>query len=79
MSALSHIKTKEQFEKTTTEIQATYFKKMLSVEKSMLYYHLCEYDLSLKELEKVTEYLEEQEGEGAEWVIRKVKSYKQSI
>jgi len=33
---------------------------MLGVEKAMLYYHLCEYDMSMKELDKVIVYLEEQ-------------------
>lgn len=57
LSALSHIRRKENTEKSTTEIQALYFKKMLGVEKSLLFYKLCEYDISIKELEKVIEYL----------------------
>jgi hypothetical protein len=41
MTALSHIKKKELTQKTVSEIRATYFKNMLGVEKSMLYYNIC--------------------------------------
>lgn len=80
LRALSHLKKKEASQKNTTELQATYFKKMLGVEKSMLYYTLCEYDISMKELDKVVRYLVEQNVEESEnWLIKKVKAYKQSI
>ena len=80
MSALSHLKKKEQTEKTTTEIQASYFKNMLGVEKSMLYYNMCEYNMSIRELDKVIKYLNEQNiDEGENWVTKKLKNYKQSV
>jgi hypothetical protein len=47
LQALSHLKKKEQSQKSTTELQAAYFKKMLGVEKALLYYTLCEYDISM--------------------------------
>ena len=53
---------------------------MLGVEKSMLYYKMCEYDMSMKELDKVIKYIEEQNVEdGENWVIKKIKQYKQSV
>lgn len=58
VSALFHIKNKENSQKTTTQIQALYFKKMLGLEKSLIWFKLCEYKLSIKELNSVLEYLE---------------------
>lgn len=74
MSALSHLKKKELIEKSTTEMETAYFKNMLGVEKAMLYYNMCEYEMSMKELDRVIVYIEEQNVEdGENWVIKKIK------
>lgn len=80
LQALSHLKKKEQSQKSTTQLQAAYFKKMLGVEKALLYYTLCEYDISMNELEKVLKYLTEQNVQSTQnWLIKKVKSYQQNV
>lgn len=48
LTAFNHIDMKLRKKKQTTEIQAVYFKKMLGVEKSYLFYKISEYKMAIK-------------------------------